>query len=143
MNDFPLAPFLISLASDGIPIAPDDYERLALVLRTRGRWNRQQLCGVLTALLTHTPDQATLFKQQFNAFFAEDLPLAESVPEEHVRGVIEELLRLKSGELVSAPPEPPPGGDSTAPAPAGNAAEPPPPRINRGGIRPKKYPSLV
>ncbi|MGB8508434.1 MAG: ABC transporter ATP-binding protein [Pyrinomonadaceae bacterium] len=107
MNDFPLTSFLITLASDGILVSQHDYERLILALKTPGGWSHTQLRGVMSALLTHNPEQAEIFRKRFDAFFAEVLPLAEAVTEEHVRGVTEELLRIKSGEFNDSLPERP------------------------------------
>ncbi|MCP4655334.1 MAG: hypothetical protein GY856_07940, partial [bacterium] len=52
----PLAPFLASLASDGIRPTLRDYERIHLVLRTRGSWTVGRLRGVLSALLIRDPE---------------------------------------------------------------------------------------
>ncbi len=65
----PLAPFLASLASDGIRPTLREYERIHMVLRTRGSWTVGRLRSVLLALLVRDPDQGLVFRRRFDAFF--------------------------------------------------------------------------
>ncbi len=43
MNAFPFAPFLVSLESDGFCFTLHDYERISVVLRSRGDWTINRL----------------------------------------------------------------------------------------------------
>ncbi len=65
----PLAPFLASLASDGIRPTLRDYERIHMVLRTRGSWTVGRLRSVLSALLVRDPEQELVFRRRFESFF--------------------------------------------------------------------------
>ena len=51
---FPLAPFLLSLATIDIRPTLRDYARISRVLRTGGRWDMERLRFTLAALLVRS-----------------------------------------------------------------------------------------
>lgn len=69
MNVFPLAPFLASLAADGIRLTLRDYERISLALHSAGEWSLPRLHDVLLALLAKDQAQQELFTRRFGEFF--------------------------------------------------------------------------
>lgn len=75
MNDFPLAPFLVSLETDGFSFVLRDYERIATVFRCEGTWTKDRLRTVLLSLLVKDREKTDLFLQRFDEFF--DLPDGE------------------------------------------------------------------
>ncbi|MFO1429396.1 MAG: formylglycine-generating enzyme family protein [Candidatus Competibacteraceae bacterium] len=82
---FPLAPFLLSLATIDIRPTLRDYERISRVLRTGGRWDIERLRFTLVALLVRNPDQEIDFRRRFDSFFQEsqieaDLETNEQAP---------------------------------------------------------------
>lgn len=77
MNEFPLAPFLAMLATDGIRVTLNDYDRISLTLRTGGTWTVKRLRGVLLALLVKSADQEKAFVRRFDEFFNTALEVEE------------------------------------------------------------------
>ncbi len=104
-NPFLLAPFLASLASDGLRATLDDYQRIALTLRCGGPWSRRRLRGVLLAVLVHDEDQEAVFRRRFEEFFDLTTPEEEAFSEVDLERALDDLHRLAGDE---APPPPPP-----------------------------------
>src|SRR4051812_7114214 len=73
MTEFPLEPFLVALAADGMLLTLRDYERIAIVLQTDGLWTITRLRDTLLALLARDEDQQQLFLRRFNEFFTRGL----------------------------------------------------------------------
>jgi hypothetical protein len=73
MDNFPLSPFLGILRAEGFHIGVGDYDRISKVLRTGDEWTIDRLRGVLLALIVKSPQQAELFKREFDKFFALDI----------------------------------------------------------------------
>lgn len=69
MNDFPLNPFLASLAAAGIRLAVRDYERIHLALQAGGPWTITRFRDTLLALLVKDEDQRDIFLRRFDDFF--------------------------------------------------------------------------
>ena len=72
MDDFPLNPFLASLAADGIRPTIGDYERVSLALRAAGPWTLTRFRDMLLALLARNQDQQEVFLRRFDDFFQLD-----------------------------------------------------------------------
>ncbi len=73
MTEFPLQPFLVALAADGMLLTLRDYERVAIVLQTDGLWTLTRLRDTLLTLLARDLDQQQLFLRRFDEFFARGL----------------------------------------------------------------------
>ncbi|MEO5373459.1 MAG: formylglycine-generating enzyme family protein [Alphaproteobacteria bacterium] len=68
-NSFLLAPFLETLASDGIRPTLNDYRRIALVLGTGGEWSVARLRAVLITILVRDRKLRPAFEHRFDVFF--------------------------------------------------------------------------
>ncbi|MBV9927014.1 MAG: hypothetical protein JOZ96_18495 [Acidobacteria bacterium] len=117
MNEFPLAPFLFTLAADGIRVTLKDYDRIGLALRAGGPWSVGRLRGVLVALLVKSAEQEQAFVRRFDEFFDPGLEVEELSAAE-----LEQLwaqLRGLVGEKQLSSHTPPP---VALRAPAGQSA---------------------
>lgn len=94
MEVYPLAPFLVSLAADGICVTLRDYDRISLALRAGGPWTVKQLRGVLLALLVRDPEQEDAFLQRFDSFFKTDLATESGPSDDQLYRVLEDLQGL-------------------------------------------------
>ena len=94
MNDFPLQPFLGSLAADGIRLTLRDYERIHLALRTGGPWSVARLRNTLVALLARDVEQEDVIRQRFDEQFWPELEAEDSVAELNMAHVLAELKRM-------------------------------------------------
>ncbi len=93
-SPFPLAPFLASLAGDGLRATLDDCQRIALTLRCGGEWSIDRLRGVLLAILVHNEDQEAVFRKRFTEFFVLAAAREETFSEVDVERVLDDLRRL-------------------------------------------------
>ncbi len=67
---FPLEPFLVSLAADGIRLSPRDYDRIALALRAwPGGWTGDRIADVLCPLLATSVEMDEVLRRRCAAFF--------------------------------------------------------------------------
>jgi len=65
----PFSVFIESLRTAGFQVTLHDYQRINLILRTRGAWQLTQLRDMLAALLVKTPEQDMIFQRRFETFF--------------------------------------------------------------------------
>ncbi len=93
---FPLAPFLASLASDGMRATLDDYERIALTLRCGGPWSTDRLRGILLSILVRDENQEIIFRKRFAEFFALTEAQEVAFAEVDVERALDDLRRLAS-----------------------------------------------
>ncbi len=104
-SGFPLAPFLASLASDGLRASLDDLDRIALTLGCGGPWSRDRLRGILLAILVRNEDQEAIFRKRFAEFF--DLTAAEeeayTLSKDFLKMTIQRFLALRDRELRRRP----------------------------------------
>lgn len=107
MRDFPLAPFLVSLAADGIQLTLRDYERVALALQGAGLWTLSRLRDTLLALLAKDDEQHEVLTRRFNEFFRADLVVNDDLAALNVRQVLGDLRQLVTEGAAIAPPPPP------------------------------------
>jgi TonB family protein len=117
MNAFPLSPFIISLNADQIRVTLSDYDRITIVLRAGGPWTLKQLRGALVSLLTHNPEEESLFLQRFDDFFDSELEPDAQITPAAIESAIVELEKEKQtgGMLVSESPPPIPSKKSHKP----------------------------
>ncbi len=109
MNDFPLNPFLATIAED-FRLTVRDYERIGTVLRTGGPWSIGRLRDTLLALLAKNEAQVDVFLRRFKEFFKTDLE--RSFPDLDVQRALADLEQLAKGETIrvkppKSAPEPP------------------------------------
>jgi hypothetical protein len=108
MNNFPLCPFLATLAADGIRLTLRDYARLQLALQTGGPWSLARLRDTLLALLVKDADQQALFLRRFHEFFATELANADGLSAVDLERALAELKQLAAQDSAPALPAPPP-----------------------------------
>jgi hypothetical protein len=104
MQSIPLAPFLTSLAADGIRLTNRDYERIGLVLQTESPWTMTQLKMVLLALLAKDEEQQDLIAQRFGMFFTLPSEQAEAFADIDVQQALADLQGLAQKPRVVLPP---------------------------------------
>lgn len=117
MNDYPLSPFLASLAADGIHLTVRDYERIHLTLQTEGAWTLLQLRDMLMALLVKDEEQQEIFLRRFQAFFKLEPGMEETFAHIDPHRALADLKQLsqepksvsqqpETGQLADATPKP-------------------------------------
>ncbi|HEX8091089.1 MAG TPA: hypothetical protein VF762_19700, partial [Blastocatellia bacterium] len=106
MNTFPLAPFLTSLAADGIRVTLNDYDRISLMLRTGGPWTIERLRGVLLALLVKHPEQEKTFLRRFDSFFSLEQDPGAEISDDDTTRALENIRKLLDREPEVAAPAP-------------------------------------
>ncbi|MCP4110077.1 MAG: SUMF1/EgtB/PvdO family nonheme iron enzyme [Desulfobacteraceae bacterium] len=94
MNNFPLSPFLASLASDGIRVNVRDYERIGLALQTGGKWTVARLRDVIVSLLAKDQERQDILLRRFNAFFELDTDAENAFTDIDIRQVLADLNLL-------------------------------------------------
>jgi hypothetical protein len=97
MNSVPLAPFLASLATDGIRVTLHDYTRISLALHTDGPWTVARLQGVLLALLVQDAEQEAAFVRRFESFFSSHL---EPFSQVDLERALQDLRTLAQGPMI-------------------------------------------
>ncbi len=103
MNAFPLAPFLIALAADGIVVTLHDYRRIALVLQAGDSWTLARLRGVLQALLVSNEEQAAIYLRRFENFF-HSFSSDTLFPQLDLERALQELRTVAEQPLLSLRP---------------------------------------
>ncbi|MEZ4866215.1 MAG: hypothetical protein R3C14_33165 [Caldilineaceae bacterium] len=106
MNDFPLTPFLSSLAADGIHLTLRDYERVHLALQTGGPWTIIRLRDTLLALLAKDMEQHDLLQRRFNDFFATELAVDADIAALDLHQLLTDLRQLAAHHPPLAKPTP-------------------------------------
>lgn len=124
-HSFPLAPFLVALSAEGVPVTVRDYERIGLVLRTGGPWTITRLRDALRALLAHDVDQRERFDSCFASFFDEQLAPDPALAGLDVARALADLAALARSEQPTPPPVP------STPEPVPPPVKPPPPPPQR------------
>lgn len=103
MTSFPLAPFLTSLAADGIRVTLQDYGRIHAALTPEQTWTLPRLRTVLIALLAKNPDQRAIIGRRFDRWLQADPDLGQANEPIDIQDALARLERMVQAEPDPAP----------------------------------------